>query len=407
MKRAILLAAMAACAFQWTVNPRAGAGDTEAPDSDSLRAIAIEVLILGTQGGNSDQFVAELTGSSERVATRVRELQAEGRAVVIDRIRLTTLEDQKMLVQSGRTAPVATGRSFRGSGQPQTSYQQQSFGTLLSGTAQVDNDAIVVEFQIERSQLERSAENSESDDRFVPPATGSLTAQTTVRIRSGHTIVASGLDETSGGESTAQLILASARLLDAPSKKRATPPRNAAASQVKIFALENASADAAAAVIRELADGESAELKVSVDSRTNSLIVGGKKEQLAVIEAILLRLDTSKTQRVSQKPKNEKQSGFSRAVNKFDKLDKKQLQEELKRLQKEVLVAEQSSQQAAEKASHAAMIHKSASDDEKANALLRMIEANAARHKPSERYQRVRSDMRAAEKAYYRLLVAE
>ena len=288
MKRAILLGTMAVFTFHLTVNVRSGAAEMETADSHSLRAIALEVLILGIQGGMADNYATELSGSSENVAARVRQLQSEGQAIVIDRLRLTTLENRKMLVQSGKTAPVATGRSSRGPGGPtQTSYQQQSFGTLLSGTAQIDGDAILVELQIERSELEPTTKSSQDGDEFVPTATGSFTSQTTVSIRSGHTIVVSGLEETAGGKSTARLVLASALLLEAPLEKLAAPERDAKARQV------------------------------------------------------------------------------------FDKMEKSQLQEQLKKLQTEALVAEQTAKQANELASKAAMVYRSAPDDEKPEALLR------------------------------------
>jgi type II secretory pathway component GspD/PulD (secretin) len=408
MKRAILLGAIAVYTFHLTVNARSVVAVAGAPDSHSHRAIAIEVLIIGIQGGTKDEYAAQLSGSSEKVAARVRELESQSQAVVIDRIRLTTLENHKMLVQSGRTVPVAAGRSFRGRGGPaQTSYQQQNFGTLLSGTAKVDGDAIVVEFEVENSHLERSADNSQLDDEFVPSATESFTSQVTARIRSGQTIVASGLEKRVGAESSAQLVLASARFLDAPSDVKAPAPSDAEARRVKIFALQNASAKDAATVIRELSDDESGEVKVSVDSRTNSLIVIAGNEHLAVIEAILLRLDASEPRRVSQAAKDEEQSDSTPVVTDYERMDKKELQEGLKRLQKEVLVAERTAKQAKEKAAEGATAYNSASDDEKLDALLRMIEADAASRMPIERFKRIRSDFDAAKRAYFHLLVSE
>ena len=36
------------------------------------------------------------------------------------------------------------------------SYHHQNLGTLISATARVDGDAIVVELEVEKSQLERT-----------------------------------------------------------------------------------------------------------------------------------------------------------------------------------------------------------------------------------------------------------
>lgn len=123
MKRAILLGTIVVYAFHLTVNARSGVAETGESDPHALRAIAVEVRIVGIQNGTENEYAAELAGPSEKVAARVRELISQGRAVDIDRIRLTTLEHHKMLVQSGRKAPVATGRTSQGRGaQAQTSY---------------------------------------------------------------------------------------------------------------------------------------------------------------------------------------------------------------------------------------------------------------------------------------------
>ena len=88
-------------------------------------------------------------------------------------------------------------------------------------------------------------------------------------------------------------------------------------------------------------------------------------------------------------------------------MENKDLQDELKRLQKEVLVADRTARQAKEREVEAAKAYESAPDDEKADALLRMIEVDAANRKPLERFQQIRSDLHAAERAYLHLLVAE
>ena len=215
MNRALLFAAMAVCTFDLTVNARSGPAETKAPTPHAPRAIAIEVLIVDAKDGTKDERAVELCGPSDEVAARLCELESKGRIVAIERIRLTTLEGQKTLVQAGRTAPVASGRSSSGRGGPaQTSYQRQDFGTLISATARADGDAILGELQVERSQLERRAGKPQSDDEFVPLGIETLTSQVTVRIGSGKTVLVSSLEERADAESSGQFVLASARLLD-------------------------------------------------------------------------------------------------------------------------------------------------------------------------------------------------
>ena len=93
-------------------------------------------------------------------------------------------------------------------------------------------------------------------------------------------------------------------------------------------------------------------------------------------------------------------------VAKYERMSKKELREELLRLQNELLDAERVFKQIGRKATDAAEAYKSAPDDEKAEALLRMLEADAASRKPMERYRRVRSAFEAAQQAYLHLLIA-
>ena len=71
MKRAILFATIAACTFSLTVNARSGVAETKTPVSRAPRAIAIEVLILGTKGGTEDEHTVQLSGPSKTKLPRV------------------------------------------------------------------------------------------------------------------------------------------------------------------------------------------------------------------------------------------------------------------------------------------------------------------------------------------------
>ncbi|MFC1453128.1 hypothetical protein ACFLSJ_07295 [Verrucomicrobiota bacterium] len=105
--------------------------------------------------------------------------------------------------------------------------------------------------------------------------------------------------------------------------------------------------------------------------------------------------------------KRDKKPDTPPVVTKYDKMEKKQLQEELKRLQAEVLVAERTVTQAKEKAAEAENACKSASDDEKPDALLRMIEAGVAEEKAKRPYHQIKGDFQAARRAYAQLLMNE
>jgi hypothetical protein len=346
MKRAMFWVAAAACTFSLAANARSGGAETQTPPLPAPRAIALEVLIVATHGGNEHEQAVPLCGPSEEVASQVRDLESQGRIVDVDRIRLTTLEDQTTVVQAGKNTPVASGRSFGGRGGPpvQNSYQYQNLGTMISATARVDGDAVVVELEVEKSQLEGPAGKPQADDEFVPLGTETLTSRATLRIGNGQTVLAGGLESRSEGKSSGQLVLLSARLLDGPSE-----------------ASSAGAADHAQA--RQI--------------------------------------------RIPRAPKDEEKPDTTPVDIKYEKMEKKDLREELKRLQKEVLDAERVFQQARAKAAQAEKTYRTASDEEKTDALLGKIEADAAGRKPMERFAQIRSEFAAAERAYLNLLVAE
>jgi hypothetical protein len=62
-------------------------------------------------------------------------------------------------------------------------------------------------------------------------------------------------------------------------------------NQLKIFSLMNARANEAARIVTGLMEIDSPDLRLSVDERTNAIIARGRTETLAVIEALLMRLD--------------------------------------------------------------------------------------------------------------------
>ncbi len=63
------------------------------------------------------------------------------------------------------------------------------------------------------------------------------------------------------------------------------------------------------------------------------------------------------------------------SITKYENMEKKDLQKELKNLQKQILVAERTSKKTQETLTKARRAYQSASDDEKPDALLCMIKA--------------------------------
>jgi hypothetical protein len=223
MKRVPRTPIVALCAVSLIVLARAAVADDKQkePVSSVPHAIAIEVIIVETRAVQ-DERVVGFSGSSEDVAAHVRELESAGKIDVIDRIRLTTLENQEAMVQFGRTTSVASGQMFGGRGGPaRTSSQRVSVGMLVSAIGRVEGDVIVVELQTEKSELERREKEPHPDEGVAPRGIETLTSQATVRIDDGKTVLLSGIQSSSGKGSAQRLILVSARILTPPSVAQA------------------------------------------------------------------------------------------------------------------------------------------------------------------------------------------
>jgi hypothetical protein len=83
---------------------------------------------------------------------------------------------------------------------------------------------------------------------------------------------------------------------DRVTTRQVLPPSDATKqTEVKIFNLLNADASSYAEIVSVLPAVNEKRVQISVDKRTNSLVASGPKEDLLVIEALLLRLDTQKT----------------------------------------------------------------------------------------------------------------
>ncbi len=118
------------------------------------------------------------------------------------------------------------------------------------------------------------------------------------------------------------------------------------------------------------------------------------------VSVIVAALAILTSQGMAQEQQEQKATEAASVVTKYDKMEKKQLQEELKRLQKEVIVAERAAKQARDEQAEAKKAYDSAPDDQKPDALLRMLEAKAKSNKPVEAFAQARSDFDAAIRAY-------
>jgi len=87
-------------------------------------------------------------------------------------------------------------------------------------------------------------------------------------------------------------LAALAKEIEAPRKDlQAQPAAPGAKAEVRVFLLKNAAAAEAAKVLTQIFRGDKPTLAIAADERTNSLVIRGSADDLAVAEAVLQRLD--------------------------------------------------------------------------------------------------------------------
>ena len=124
----------------------------------------------------------------------------------------------------------------------------------------------------------------------------------------------------------------------------------------------------------------------------------------AAIASVLVILTI---QSIAQESQNQKTTEVAIVVSPYSKMGKQQLQEELKRLQKEYTVSLQANNQAVNLASEADKAYNSASNEEKPEALIRKLDAEANSYKTQESFQKKKKEFEAAQYAYIKRLQAE
>jgi hypothetical protein len=195
---------------------------------DAHRVVAIEVLIadLALSGKEAKDE------PNDAVVDRIRESEKQGKLSRVTRLRLTTLSEQQAMAQYGERAPVSTGRaSFpsgrefpgggRGSGNFAESFTYHNVGTIAQITPRVDGNKVILECSVEQSRLVSKAPIARpdadapggSEDRqpaassFQPESIETITARSTIQMKSGETVLLTSRQQQSGGEGLRTYIL--------------------------------------------------------------------------------------------------------------------------------------------------------------------------------------------------------
>ena len=252
-------------------------------DRPAGRPVMVEVLFADVP--------AAVASEGELTAEKVVELAGQGKLESATQMKLTLIENQQGSIHFGETVPLVTGRQtvpegFPGGRGGGSTYSMQNLGTMVEATSRIEQDGtIAIQLSAERSRLPRPRPVAEGD---ASPAIESrrimqTTARTTVRVTSGKPEIVGGQAMTSPDNSIHTYIVLTATVPDG-AKAAAAPD-----AALKVFALNHAKAVDLSQVIRTMLRNES--ITIAADERSNSLIISGPPDSLAIVEALVVRLD--------------------------------------------------------------------------------------------------------------------
>lgn len=188
--------------------------------------IVLRAQLLRAKGDAlSTEEEASLSGPANQVASQIKRLGEAGRVVVLNRMELAVLEQQRSMLQAGEDIPIVTGTNSSASRGRTNMYQHQSVGTMLSVTARTSPDRqITVEVQFEKSGIEASVSEEDSTDQ-MPDSVARLTLQTTLQLTSGYAALTGGAVNESTDGSTHSYFVISATIAGTSPDRQAVESR--------------------------------------------------------------------------------------------------------------------------------------------------------------------------------------
>lgn len=182
-----------------------------------LRSITVHAQLLRARGKKLDAVdTKSFSGPSDEVHKRIRDLVGAGRLYVANRMELTAVENQKVMLQVGERVAVITGTTTSRTGTPIRSYRDENVGTLISVQARVaEGGGITMNVDFNKSEVVDAEPTSDDKAGFAPSDTATLTQQTTLQIQDGHCVLVGSLSSHSDDETEEVYLVVGAKMVDA------------------------------------------------------------------------------------------------------------------------------------------------------------------------------------------------
>jgi type II secretion system protein D len=181
--------------YNFNNQPLGNSGSAESLAArENLAGQALSHFALGRTGSPGYGGLV-LSASNESISILLRALQQDGRARILSRPQVMTLDNLGAFIQRGSQVPYSGGQTIGTGGQTAVNTLFANVGLILGVTPRVTPDGLIV--------MEVDAENS-SVSAFIDVGNGGQApqidlsrAQTTVSARSGQTVILGGIIATS------------------------------------------------------------------------------------------------------------------------------------------------------------------------------------------------------------------
>jgi len=170
-------------------------GDTTTGNPSNLLGQGLSTFGVGRLSPTLGYGGLVLSASSEAVSALIRALEQQGRAQILSRPTVTTLDSQPALVNVGQIT-ARPGEISQNVNNTIQSINDVQVGLVLGVTPRVTPDGLVImEVDAEKSRLGDANDSVTIGDNVIRNI-NNVTASTTVSARSGQTVVFAGLIET-------------------------------------------------------------------------------------------------------------------------------------------------------------------------------------------------------------------
>jgi type II secretory pathway component GspD/PulD (secretin) len=176
-------------------------GNNTAANPSRIGTQALSNLGLSRVNGDLGFGGLVLSAGSESVNVLLRALDANFNIEVLSRPVVRSLENKEALIQIGQQVPIVDGVTLTPVGSANPSIRQDKAGIILKVTPRISPDARVqLDVQAEKSAFNLTPgsgvpifTDATNGNVIEAPIKDLTTAQTTVSIQSGHTIVLGGM----------------------------------------------------------------------------------------------------------------------------------------------------------------------------------------------------------------------